>query len=310
MFAAVRVESTQSNHGTVELPSPTGYPAVRVDRRTGLRAAEFQNDYVDAGRPVIITDAAANWRAMARFSWDFFRDRYGHLRKEIHGHSYSLAEVIDWIRDAEESRPAPYPYNLNVEHYFPELLRDMRPELSYGPLDRINHPLLPRLLLRGTEPYELFFGGAGACFPRVHFDALWLHTQFTQIRGSKEFFLFPPEQGRNMYPHPDNPKMSQVEFAEPDPERFPLFFAARAIVETLHEGETLFLPAGWWHATRIHEPCISLGKVQLNRQNWRPYANDVRAFWQQHHPAIAPLVGPYLRALGRLMDLQERGRRL
>jgi histone arginine demethylase JMJD6 len=39
--------------------------------------------------------------------------------------------------------PAPYPFNLNIELNMPELKEDITPELSFGKIDRINHPLIP-----------------------------------------------------------------------------------------------------------------------------------------------------------------------
>jgi hypothetical protein len=289
-----------------DAPAAAGRAPGSIDRRSRLSEREFVHEYALACRPVIVADAAARWPAMHRFTWDFFRDRYGHLARTIGDRTYTLSETIDLIMASTPEHPAPYPFNLNVEAHFPELLADLQPELAYGASDRVNHPLLPRLLMRGTEVYELFFGGDGSAFPRVHYDALWLHTQITQIRGSKEFFLYPPDQGACMYPHPENEKMSLVDFTAPDPHRFPRFFEARPIVVTVNEGETIFFPAGWWHATRIHEPCISLGKVQLNASNWNRYADDVRAFWNREHPLFATAARWYLGALGRLMDAQER----
>lgn len=288
------------------VPTPAGLAPLAIDRRSCLSQREFVNEYALACRPVIVTDAASRWPAMRRFTWDFFRDRYGHLTKAIGDRTYTLRDAIDLIMASTPEHPAPYPFNLNLESCFPELRADLQPELAYGASDRVNHPLLPRLLMRGTEVYELFFGGNGCAFPRVHYDALWLHTQITQIRGSKEFFLYPPDQGRFMYPHPANEKMSQVDFAAPDPQRFPRFFEARPIVATVNEGETIFFPAGWWHATRIHEPCISVGKVQVNASNWSQYADDVRAWWSREHPVFATAARWYLAALGRVMDAQER----
>ena len=258
------------------------------------------------GRPVIISDATARWPAMEKFTWSFFRERYGHLNRQVGGRTYSLREVIDLIPASTKEAPAPYPYNLDIEKYFPELMADVRPDVAYGRTDRVNHPLLPRKLLTSTVPYEVFFGGRGAAFPRVHYDALWLHTQITQIRGSKEFFLYPFEQGRFMYPQLDGEKTSQVDFTAPDFERFPLFAQARATVATVYEGESIFFPAGWWHATRIHEPCISVGRIHLNGGNWQMFSKDVYSYWHRYHAWIAPMVRVYLRSLGALMDLQER----
>jgi histone arginine demethylase JMJD6 len=292
--------------GFVAAPRSSAVDVTAVERRSRLSLPEFIEQYARPQRPVILTDAAADWPAMQQFSFDWFRERYGHLEKTIRGQRWTLAEAIDRILADDPAAPAPYPFNLNVEGVFPELMPSIRPDLAFGRLDRVNHPLLPRMLLRGTEVYELFFGGRGACFPHVHYDALCLHTQITQIIGSKEFFLYPPEQGRYMYPRPDNPKVSQVEFAAPDLERFPLFARANPLVATVGPGETIFFPARWWHATRIHEPCLSLGKVQLNGANWDIYADDVEAFWKPGHPWFAFAARQYLRGLGALLNVQER----
>ncbi len=290
--------------GVVRACPPEG--ASGIDRRSRLSMREFIEEYALPQRPVIVTDATRDWPAMHRFSFAFFRERYGSLAKTVRGRRHTLAEAIDLIQTSTPESPAPYPFNLNVETCFPELLADLSPELAFGRLDRVNHPMLPRVLLRGTEVYELFFGGRGAAFPHVHFDALCLHTQITQIIGSKEFLLYPPEQGRYMYPRPDNPKVSQVEFTAPDLARFPLFAHAQPIVGTVHQGETIFFPARWWHTTRIHEPCLSLGKVQLNGANWDLFADDVEAFWKPGHPWFALAARGYLAGLGRVLELQER----
>jgi hypothetical protein len=47
---------------------------------------------------------------------------------------------------------------------------------------------------------------------------------------------------------------------------------------TVKQGETLFLPAGWWHATRIEEPSIAIAESALDRGNW---AERIR--WYQRH---------------------------
>ncbi len=303
--------SNPSVVGLQDVSPATNGPALSgatIDRRTGLSQREFLHEYVLPGTPVILTDATARWPAMEKFTWAFFRERYGHLTKEIKGRTYSLRDVVDLIPGSTPEAPAPYPFNLNIETYFPELMADVRPDVPYGASDRVNHPLLPRKLMTSTVPYEVFFGGRGAAFPRVHYDALWLHTQITQIRGSKEFFLYPFEQGRFMYPQPDSEKTSQVDFTSPDFERFPLFSQARATVATVHEGESIFFPAGWWHATRIHEPCISVGRVHLNAGNWSQYTDDVHAYWRRYHAWIAPFVKTYLRALGPVISLQEKMR--
>ena len=68
-----------------------------------------------------------------------------------------------------------------MEKYFPELMKDIMPHLLYGKSDRVSNPLLPKFMLKGTEVYELFFGGNGSFFPTLHIDALYLHTQIQHL---------------------------------------------------------------------------------------------------------------------------------
>ena len=61
----------------------------------------------------------------------------------------------------------------------------------------------------------------------------------------------------------------------PDLMRFPLFAQATPIRCELHPGETLFVPAGWWHTARILSPSIT---VSANTANWQQLIPDYCAY--------------------------------
>ncbi|MBJ6145968.1 cupin-like domain-containing protein [Hymenobacter sp. BT559] len=285
------------------LPAPT---LLAIDKRSGLSQQELLAEYVQPGLPVVLTDVAHRWGAMGKFTPTFFKEHYGHLTKVIKGQTYSMAEVTDLILTSSPANPAPYPFNLNIEEFFPELLADLQPEIVFGKSDRVKHPLLPKLMLRGTQVYELFLGGNGACFPYLHVDALYLHTQITQLYGSKEFILFPPNQTPYLYPRPDNEKVSQVDIFNPDYEKFPLFKHATPVRVMVEEGETILFPTKWWHTTQIHEPCISVGRVHLNEWNWADFNRDNYELRRKKHPAVALATLAYGTALGHLLKLQDK----
>ena len=277
-----------------------------IDRRENLSHKELVEKYVEPGIPVVITDATKNWPGKNKFTPDFFRKNYGHVSKEVNGVNYTLAEVLDLILKPSPEKPAPYPFNLNIEEHFPELLKDLKPELICGRIDRVNHPLLPRFMMHGTIVYEFFSGGKGAAFPYLHIDALCLHTQLTQLWGSKDVLLFPPEQDPLMYPGIESPKYSQVNLRNPDYDKFPLFRQAKPFRVTVKEGETIFFPTGWWHSTEIHEPNITFTRIQLNRQNWKKYIHDEYTVWKNKSTFMGPAVMAYGTVLGQLMNLQEK----
>lgn len=278
----------------------------RIEKRSNLSRQELLEKYIEPELPVVVTDATHDWSAMGKLTPDFFKAEYGHLTKEIKGKTYTLTQYINMMMESTPENPAPYPFNLNIRNHCPELLDDLKPEIIYGKSDRINHPLMPRFMLHGTDIYEFFFGGNGASFPFLHVDALYLHTQITQLYGAKEFILFPPEQAAYMYPRPDNEKISQVDVFNPDYDKFPLFQNVEPLRIVVEEGETILFPTKWWHTTRIHEPCISLGRVQLNAGNWDDFTSDNYKSWQQYRPGIAKPALLYAKTLGKLMDIQEK----
>lgn len=59
-----------------------------------------------------------------------------------------------------------------------------------------------------------------------------------------------------------------------DLERFPLFDQADGVRFELHAGETLFVPAGWWHTVRILNPSVTVSVNGLNRANSAWFRND------------------------------------
>lgn len=282
-------------------------PVLTIDKRDSITREEFIREYVQPSLPVILTKAAMNWKAMGKITPQFIKEKYGHLRKTIKGVEYSYADLVDRIMVSTPQNPSPYPFSVNIEKTFPELMDYMKPYLAYGKIDRINHPLVPRFMMHGTDVYELFLGGKGSSFPFLHFDELFMHTQITQIYGSKEFILFSPEQSQYLYPTPENPKISPVDVFNPDYDKYPLFRNAQSLRVTVEEGETLFFPTGWWHSTQIHEPNITFGRAQLNGTNWNLFIRDEYKVWKERKSIFiaAPML-IYGKLAGLLMNLQEK----
>jgi len=287
-------------------PLPKTRQVDGVDRRTNLSQEEFLNEYVKKSLPVVLTDAAKGWKAMKKLTPAYFKKNYSHINKTINGVTYNMGDFIDLMLTSTPENQAPYPYNFNIEKVFPELMADFLPELIYGKIDRINHKLMPKKFLQGTTVYEIFLGGNGSGFPFLHYDALFMHTQMTQIYGCKTFIMYPPSQTEFMYPFPDNPKFSQVNFTNPDYEKFPLFKKAVPIEFVLNEGETLFFPSGWWHTTKITEPCISVGRAQLNGYNWDNFIKDRYVNWKKKISYAALPILAYGKVIGAIMNAQEK----
>jgi len=216
-----------------------------------------------------------------------------------------MSDYVDLMLDTSAKTPVPYPFNFNVQKFFPELLSDIKPDILYAKSDRVNHTLMPGYMFGNTHIYEFFLGGPGSRWPTLHIDLLYLHNQITQLYGSKTFFLYAPDQTPFLYPNPENPKKSLIDVFHPNYDKFPLFKNAKCIKVTVEEGETILHPTGWWHTTEMTGPSISLGRVQLNAGNWDAFCKDNFRIWRENKKALRAPAMAYATVLGHVMNMQE-----
>lgn len=277
-----------------------------IDKCTGLTRKEFLEKYVKNSLPVVIADKP-DWAAFQKFTPDFFKSKYGHIQREINGKKYTFSELIDLCVASRPGNTSPYPIIFDMKVYFPELIQDIKPSINYGKRNRLWSPLLPKIFSkRIANLNELFFGGKGCSFPVTHIDDFWVHTQLTQIFGDKEFILYAPDQTDLMYPDPSNKRMSLVNnIHEPDLEKFPLFKNAKALKVIVHQGETVFIPSGWWHSTYSHDFNLSYSTDYLNANNWDVFMDENYNAIKVNHPHLAWVVKIYKFIVGKLLSVQE-----
>jgi hypothetical protein len=128
-----------------------------------------------------------------------------------------------------------------------------------------------------------------------------------QLYGDKRYIVFSPEQSALMYPHDglEKNKSRVKDVLEPDLTAFPLFNEARGVGFELHPGETLFVPAGWWHTARILSPSVTVSVNAVNRANSAAFRNDYCATIAQRSPLASSAVRAGL-LLGHATRLFER----
>ena len=85
------------------------------------------------------------------------------------------------------------------------------------------------------------------------------HVFHTNFSGKKRWYLFPKDQGKYLYAHPFTVR-SYVDPVNPDFEKFPHDEKARGYYVELEPGDTLFIPAGYWHHVVYDSPSYALSR--------------------------------------------------
>ena len=237
-----------------------------------IGSTRYYRDYVLALKPVIIRGAFDHWPARGKWNLRFLRDVHGDLPVTIDSNDRKLGEFIDEVLASTVDRPAPYLHN----H-----LMDLWPDELQAAISPMPDCTRPNWLESGWFPsrtpltyIEAYIGGPGASFPVLHYDGLHTHAFLMQIEGVKEYVAFPPESEPFVYPRDLGSNVSQIDVENPDFDRYPLFARAAGFQFKLYPGETLFVPAGWWHTARILSPSITVSVNGVNAANWNSFFRD------------------------------------
>jgi len=293
---------------------------IQVDRRDHLSYEQFAEEYLYANKPVIVTDAMHQWKALTRWSPEFFQKQFGSMTfalPDAKGKSeykaggtteYAMSRFIDLVLNSTDESPAPYLRNVPLYDKFPSLRDDIEPLPEYlEPNWLPDHYFVKSVgdVLNRGAAIEIYIGGTGGAFPVLHYDGAAAHAFLMQIYGRKRFILYPPEQTEFLYPSPERPNLSLIKnLNEPDLERFPLFEKAVATTFVLEPGELFFIPSGWWHTTKMLTPCISISANVVNQSNWQALIDYTAK--RVHNPLKALAGRVYLTAAGARRSWRDR----
>ncbi len=212
---------------------------------------DFKKNYYDAMRPLVIRNLAKQWPAYQKWNWDYFKTLVGDQRVALYNNIKSDAytpintaddyktfgEYIDMIKQG----PAAWRIFLfNIFDHAPELINDFS---------------WPEELMTGyVKKYPMLFTGGETSITHMHFDIDVSHILHTQFCGRKRILLFPNEEQNKLYRKPfevlslaDFSNYYDPEKSKIDYDQFPALRKAKGYDLTLDHGETLFMPAGYWH---------------------------------------------------------------
>ncbi len=240
-----------------------------VDQVETISPELFQQNYYKPGLPLVIRGLAKNWPAYDKWNWDYFKQMVGSARVGIYNNQKSDAYTpinkaddyttfgayIDMIRNG----PAKWRIFLfNIFSHAPELAADFT---------------WPEHLMKGyVKRFPMLFVGGQSSITHMHFDIDMSHILHTQFAGRKRVLLFPFDEQHKLYRKPFE-VLSMADFSNyyennqnPDYEKFPALKHARGFEVILEHGDTLFMPAGYWHHMEYLDSgfAMSLRAVQRN----------------------------------------------
>jgi Cupin-like domain len=209
-----------------------------IARRTLCSAAELHDRYFTACRPVVFTDGCAR---MAAAAWSFagLRERLGDVELEI-GVTEPVTMRLAAAIDVMLSRTAPRDfYVVSRNRALADPLRALTADLA--PLPEFLHPE------HAAPTANLWMGPAGT-LTGLHHDTT--HVYFCQLVGRKRYRLVAPWTKQVLRGAIRGAGDSDFDLDEPG--------AVPVHVVELGPGESLFIPAGWWHEVYAREPSISV----------------------------------------------------
>ena len=240
-----------------------------IEKISQISDEDFQQNYYRPCKPLVITELAKSWPAYSKWSWDYFKEKVGNTKVGIYNNvksdaytpinkadSYTtFGEYVDMVRNG----PAQWRIFLfNIFNHAPELVQDFT---------------WPDNLMKGfVKRFPMLFVGGETSITHMHFDIDMSHILHTQFVGRKKVLLFPFEEQHKLYRKPFE-VLSLADFSHyyegnghPDYEKFPALKLARGYEVTLEHGDTLFMPAGYWHHMEYLDSgfAMSLRAVQRN----------------------------------------------
>uniref|UniRef100_A0A7S4K5J7 JmjC domain-containing protein n=1 Tax=Guillardia theta TaxID=55529 RepID=A0A7S4K5J7_GUITH len=245
---------------------PSWLTVENVDRRSGLTAQEFVENYEKRNLPVILTDVIPKWPASESWKCENLLKKYADTKFRVSATmDMKLEDFLDYCNHAREERPL-YLFEKNFATKCP----DMAQEYSIPP--QFDEDLM-RVLGEDKRPdYRWLIIGPERSGSSFHVDPNYNFAWNATIQGRKKWILYPPHiMPPGVMPQGSDGAQQQQEISllqwfvkyyheEDDSSNKRLECVTKA-------GELMYVPRGWWHCVLNLEPCVALTHNVVTQQN-------------------------------------------
>jgi ribosomal protein L16 Arg81 hydroxylase len=257
----------------------------QISRVSTISKDDFIKNHIRPQRPVVVEKLTHDWPAFKKWNLEYIKKVAGDKtvplyddrpvkHEEGFNQAHAVMKMSEYI-DLLDEKPTDFRIFLyNILKQVPALQADYK------------FPKLGMRLIKGLP--MMFFGGAGAKV-FMHFDIDYTNILHFQFHGKKRCVIFPPDQSSFLYRVPYSLiAREDIDFTDPDFEKWPALQQAQGYVCELNHGEMLYMPEGYWHYMQYLTPGFSislrsyprkiknLGKALYNLLFMRHYDNFMR----------------------------------
>lgn len=226
-----------------------------IERVETISKENFYNQYIKKQKPVVIQKLTQDWPAYEKWNLNYIKTIAGDKIVPLYDDrpvshkdgfnaahaSMKMAEYIDLL----QSKPT------NYRIFLYELMKEV-PILQ-------NDFKWPNIGLRLVKQLPMLFFGGENSKVFMHYDIDYSNILHFHFHGKKQCMLFAPDQTPFLYkvPHALIAR-EDIDFDNPDFEKFPALKKAQGLITTLNHGEMLYMPEGYWHYMKYLTPGFSM----------------------------------------------------
>ncbi len=233
-----------------------------IPRIRNISKEDFIENYVKPQKPVVIEQLIEDWPAYKKWSLDYIDEVAGDRTVPLYDDrpisskfkfnephlKMKMSEYISLLK----SKPTNYRiflYHLMKE--VPALQKDFK---------------FPDMGLRFLKQLPMLFFGGENSKVFMHYDIDFANILHFHFHGKKQCILYPPSQSKYLYKVPHALiSREDIDFTNPDFEKFPALKEAEGYVTNLNHGETLYMPEGYWHQMTYLTPGFSMSLRATSR---------------------------------------------
>ncbi|MET4138927.1 cupin-like domain-containing protein [Pedobacter sp. UYP1] len=232
------------------------FDLTQIDCVDDISKEDFEKNYLNARRPLVIKNMAKNWPAYEKWSMDYMKTVVGD----------KLVPLYDSAK-ADPSKPINAAATEMKFADYIDLIKTTPTDLRiflFDPIKQapklLNDYIAPKDLMGGfLDSYpNMFFGGKGSV-TFLHYDIDMAHIFHTHFNGRKHVILFENKWKERLYQIPyATYALEDYDIENPDFDKFPALKGVKGVEAYLEHGDTLFMPTGYWHWMKYLDGSFSI----------------------------------------------------